>query len=187
MSNDMELSLRVVELSSPDMPRLEQINIDGFPPNERDVLSDFYIELDGVDSEMLGIYEGDSLVGMMMTWRRGNTVYLANFAVALECRGRGLGERALRHYIEERYKGCEVFLCFEALDERADNIEQRERRRAFYLRSGFHETGWFAHFYDMEMELASTAVPCNVNNMRDLLDRASKQWPVYRGDWYVKP
>ena len=40
--------------------------------------------------------------------------------------------------------------------EECDNAEQRERRRNFYLKNGFHETGWFTRINGTEFIIASS-------------------------------
>ena len=42
------------------------------------------------------------------------------------------------------------------LFEASDNTEQRERRRLFYLKNGFYETGWFLNFNDTEFIITSS-------------------------------
>lgn len=62
--------------------------------------------------------------------------YLFFFAVDEERRGKGLGSAALAA-LKERYAGKRLFLARERLDEPCDNLDQRMRRHAFYLRNGF--------------------------------------------------
>ena len=45
---------------------------------------------------------------------------------------------------------------FEAVDENAPNNDQRIRRRNFYLRNGFKETGYFQFYMNTEFEIFCT-------------------------------
>ena len=41
----------------------------------------------------------------------------------------------------------------ETQNEKAENAEERKRRKAFYLRNGLKETGLFVNVYDTDFEL----------------------------------
>lgn len=53
------------------------------------------------------------------------------------------------------YPQKRLILDFEMLDETAANCEQRKKRRAFYLRNGFQETGWFISYNNIDFEIVS--------------------------------
>lgn len=73
-------------------------------------------------------------------------------AVAEEERGRSTGGKIL-HQLNEMYRGKSVFVEIEVEDDSKENAEQRRRRKNFYLRNGFKETGIVVNVYDVEMEL----------------------------------
>ena len=55
-------------------------------------------------------------------------------------------------------KLCHAFISLmaphtETQDEKAENAEERKRRKAFYLRNGLKETGLFVNVYDTDFEL----------------------------------
>lgn len=39
----------------------------------------------------------------------------------------------------------------EAIDDEAENIEQRKARKSFYLCNGYHETGYYLDYNDLIM------------------------------------
>ncbi|MCD7769424.1 MAG: hypothetical protein LUH36_04815, partial [Oscillospiraceae bacterium] len=78
--------------------------------------------------------------------------YLLFFAVSGELRARGYGTAALKALFR-RYEGLPIALDFEPVDEAAENNAQRIRRKAFYLRSGFHETGLYTRTCGRGFEL----------------------------------
>ena len=102
--------------------------------------------------EVLLIMDGEQPAGFAIAAPFEERVLLAYFAVAPEGRGKGTGSEALS-LIRRRYEGKSLFLEIEALDERAENAEQRARRKAFYLRNGMRESGFFSRLAGMKMEV----------------------------------
>ena len=59
------------------------------------------------------------------------------------------------------FSHLQIILDFEIIDESAENLEQRIRRKNFYLRNGFHETGRFTLLNGYRFE-----VVCNKQELR---------------------
>ena len=55
--------------------------------------------------------------------------------------------------LKAQYPGKKQVVDFEMLDETADNSRQREKRRNFYLRNGYKETGFFLSYLGVEYEV----------------------------------
>ncbi len=79
-------------------------------------------------------------VGFVMVLFCGNIVHLYYFAIHEKLRGQKYGEQAL-NLIRNRYKGRTIWLGVELPDENAENQQQRLRRKRFYYRNGFQDTG----------------------------------------------
>ena len=54
--------------------------------------------------------------------------------------------RDWRHYL----KSSKII---KTQDEKAENAEERKKRKAFYLRNGLQETGLFVNVYDTDFEI----------------------------------
>ena len=67
-------------------------------------------------------------------------------------RGRGVGSQALK-LLAEIYPEQYIFLEIEPENEKASNALQRIRRKKFYLRCGFQETGILWDMYGVPMEV----------------------------------
>ena len=143
------MEIRLLAEGSGDEPVLEEINTEAIPECERNSLDD----LRRTGAEILGIYEDGAPVGFMVTRRYRNILYLAYFAVRKDLRSRGIGGRALRELIAGN-PGYRAVVEFEAPDKSSAENGLRLRRKDFYLRNGFHETGWFTFYDGTEFEIA---------------------------------
>lgn len=179
----MRVSLHSIAKDSPFIGELERINAEAFPPEECDDPKHFFIPMPGIASEVLGIFADDNFVGFMVAWKHMQTVYVAGFAIDERYRNHGLGILAMQEFFT-RFADCEIWLCFEMLDPRANNASMRERRRAFYLRQGFFPTGWFGGFYNMKFELVSNQRPYNIEGFHELLNLVQSFWPAYRANLF---
>ena len=90
-----------------------------------------------------GLYDGEEILGYAFFVRLGNSALLDYLAIAEEHRGEGLGTVFLRQLSAcLRETDC-VLVEVEDPEKAADGETrlQRERRRQFYLRGGWRETG----------------------------------------------
>ena len=132
-----------------DVPVLEAINEAAFPPEERVAIADLIATGDG-RLDLLGIRDdAGALAGFLAVRRYERVQYLAYLAVAADKRSQGLGGRALA-LLRTRAAGDMLTVEFEA----PDGDPLRERRRAFYRRAGFTETGWYSTYDGAEFSLA---------------------------------
>ena len=68
-------------------------------------------------------------------------------------RSSGIGSKAFKAIVDH-YGDTPFWFSYESPFEESDNAEQRERRRRFYLKNGFHETGWFTKMNGTEFIIA---------------------------------
>ena len=54
----------------------------------------------------------------------------------------------------DRYPDTQIVTEYETPDDSCDNNSMRLRRRDFYLRNGFYETGWYSFYDDTEFTIA---------------------------------
>ncbi|MBR1711369.1 MAG: GNAT family N-acetyltransferase [Clostridia bacterium] len=147
--------MRIAKLTAgnPHLARIEEINNEAFPDSERVSVPTMLAFVRDGNGEILGLYEGKSdsaenlPVGFGFAVTGAQVVYLFFFAIERDRRNHGVGSRALAA-ICEHFHGRQVILDFEELLPGRPETELRERRKAFYLRNGFCETGRY------------TALPC---------------------------
>ncbi len=92
------------------------------------------------DSALKACYDGDVFCGFYSTITVGDITHILFLAVDDGLRNRGYGS-ALLELISRRYPENRIILDIEAEDSKAGNNEQRIRRKAFYEKNGYVESG----------------------------------------------
>ena len=147
------MELREITKVSEDKVVLEEINTEAISENERTSLDNLFATGADGNLEVLGIYEENGPVGFFVVRKYKSTRYLAYFSVKAEWRSKGIGSKALAFLID-RYPNCQIVVEFEAPRKDVKEDDMIVRRRNFYLRNGFHETGWFTFYDGVEFEIA---------------------------------
>ena len=143
----------------PDIPILKKLFVEAFPENERMMsMDDILANLNQMPADLLGVYPEetpDRFVGFFFGLRGKSSVYGVYYATLPELRSTGVGGKAFKAILDY-YDDIPFLFSYESPFEESDNAVQRERRRSFYLKNGFHETGWFASLNGTEFILASS-------------------------------
>ncbi len=107
------------------------------------------------------------LCGLVITVLYQDMVLLDYFAISQKKRGQGVGTEAIS-LIREKYAQKRFFLEIERTDVEAKNIEQRLKRKNFYLRNGLTETALYVKLFGVEMEILSDSCKINFEEYRRL-------------------
>ncbi|HRR76422.1 MAG TPA: GNAT family N-acetyltransferase [Ruminococcus sp.] len=150
------MELRKLPRYSADKLIADAINEEAFPECERNSLDSLYASDTEERLDILGIYENGTIAGFFVVRIFESIRYLAYFAVSQYKRSSGIGSKAIQ-LLKQRYHGAQIVAEFEAPDENCGNNALRLRRRDFYLRNGFFETGWYSFYDDTEFTIACTA------------------------------
>ena len=102
--------------------------------------------------EMLALVDEDEFAGLAINLidEEQNRALLDYYAIAPEKRNGGYGSKGLEVLLE-RFKNYKYIFEIETQNEKAENAEERKRRKAFYLRNGLKETGLFVNVYDTDV------------------------------------
>ena len=146
------MELRKLAADCKDRDLLEEINHEAFPPSERMNTEELFQFAQRTDTDILGIYDNDLLVGFIVLVKNEPSSYLYYLAIDHRLRSKGYGSKAIQALLS-LYSHLQITLDFEVLDPAAPNLEQRKRRREFYLRNGFHETGYYTVLNGEKFEL----------------------------------
>ena len=111
--------------------------------------------------EMLALVDEDEFAGLAINLidEEQNRALLDYYAIAPEKRNGGYGSKGLEVLLE-RFKNYKYIFEIETQNEKAENAEERKRRKAFYLRNGLKETGLFVNVYDTDFELLTPDGEC---------------------------
>ena len=96
--------------------------------------------------------DGDTFAGFMVVQTYGNLAYLFFLAIDAPCRSKGYGGQAIKA-LKTAYPGKKQVVDFEMLDSTSANYAQRLKRREFYLRNGYKETGLFLSYLGVDYEV----------------------------------
>ena len=112
-----------------------------FPKIERHPVMELFSASSGGRAEFLRFSENGKFIGLAYMIVSGSVAFLLYLAVDGRKRSMGYGSAMLKA-IKKRYDGKDVVLLIESLHEECGNMDIRVRRKGFYLRNGFHDTGF---------------------------------------------
>ena len=135
-----------------DWLRLYRLYMEAFPASERKPLSIILRMYRNGKVDIWCLREENAFVGLATTINGDDLTLLDYFAVEGKRRGQGVGSAALQKLLA-RYGEQGMFLEIETTAGNAPNQAQREKRKAFYLRSGLEELHTTAKLFGVQMEL----------------------------------
>ena len=144
--------MRIKEAAKEQLEWIYELYMETFPENERKPFQLMKEKTKEGKMEMLAIEEEGGLVGLAITILYQDMVLLDYFAMHPNNRGKGLGGEAIEQ-LKKRYQNKRLFLEIETLDEKADNYNERVRRKAFYLSHGLTEAKINVLLFGVEMEI----------------------------------
>lgn len=164
----MDLELISLRPDSRDRRYFEAVNEEAFPPSERMSFDSAFELALKADADVLGIYDGKKPVGFVILLKNSECAYLYYLAIDQTVRTKGYGGAAL-HKLAEDYSDLQLILDFEEIDEAAPNYAQRIRRKRFYLRNGFCETGCYTKLSENRFEVVCNGGALRKDAFRELI------------------
>lgn len=148
----MKLHTKPITENSLYWETVNALAVEAFPPEEY-LDPVILVEMSKADNfDFLALLDGDKFVGFMVVQTHKDLAYLLFLAIDPACRAMGYGSRAIET-LKVEYPDKKQVVDFEMLDKTATNYEQREKRRNFYLRNGYLETGHFLSYLDVDYEV----------------------------------
>lgn len=141
---------------------------EAFPPEEYLAPSELVKMARTDDFDFLALLDGETFVGFMVVKTYKSMTYLFFLAIDPTHRGRGYGSRAIET-LKAEYPNMSHVVDFEMLDDTAPNREQREKRRSFYLRNGYRETGLFLTYYGVDYEVFCMGDSFAIDTFKELM------------------
>lgn len=154
--------------NSSDIAVLEKINEEAFPESERNLLTD----LIDTGAVVLGIYDYSEAIGFFVIREFKDIIYLAYLAVRSDIRNRGIGKACLQELVNE-YFDKQIIAEYEAPDASVNHGVMCLRRRNFYRRNGFKQTGWYTFYDETEFEIGCAGAEFDIDMFNEFIDHLS--------------
>ena len=135
-----------------EIPRMFLLYRNAFPRSERKPFPRITSMAKAGRADLWTIRMDGRFAGLAATVNGPDIVLLDYFAVKRSLRGRGVGSSALLQ-LERAYADRGFFVEIESTLEEADNREQRERRKGFYVNCGMVPMNTEADVFGVRMEL----------------------------------
>ena len=119
--------------------QIKQLYETAFPEGEQIPWEDLMRLIEEMPLDFTAYYDREDFIGFTIVYPRKQYNWYWYFAVQEDLRGKGYGQQILTQLIE-KYKGQTCVLDMESPTQECENINQRRRRHAFYLRNGFRDT-----------------------------------------------
>ena len=132
--------------------KIKQLYETAFPEDEQIPWDDLMRLIWEIPLDFTAYYDGEDFIGFTIVYQRKSFNWFWYFAVREELRGKGYGQQILTQLIE-RYKGQPFVLDMESTTQVCDNLEERRKRQAFYLRNGFKDTNVYRTYNDITMTI----------------------------------
>lgn len=132
--------------------RLYRLYQSAFPANEKKPFSMIYSMQKKKKTDIWYCEEDGKFVGLVITINGSDKILLDYLAVAKNCRGQGIGSKMLKQ-MRKQYGDKGLFLEIEVVTKKANNYEERKRRKKFYLSNGMTEMHTFVELFGVDMEL----------------------------------
>lgn len=140
--------------SHKDWKKIKKLYKTAFPRYERKPIFIIKHTYKKGSTDVWIIEENSDFLGFMITLNTEELILLDYFAVVPEMRGKGVGTEALK-ILQEKYSNKKLFLETESVYTEAPNIEERKKRKRFYLNNGMTETGIIVSLFGTDMEVLS--------------------------------
>ena len=134
----MKLRMQKVKINNKDIKR---IYFEAFPKKERMPFPLMVAMSKLWNTQFFGFYDGDIPYGFIYLASNRKIVFVMFLAVDKYLRSKGYGSFILQQ-IEKKYPNRKIIVSIEPCDDIAPDIELRKRRKSFYLRNGYRETGY---------------------------------------------
>lgn len=150
-----------------DWKKIRKLYMSAFPSCERKPLSVIRYKQHKKAADVWVVEDEGEFVGLAITMNGPDLVLLDYFAIDDFKRGKGYGSKALK-LLQETYSDYRFFLEIERTDVEAENIEERKRRKSFYLQNGMMELKVHAVLFGVEMELLGYQCKVSFEEYRNL-------------------
>lgn len=123
-----------------------------FPKAERKPFGRITAMVKAGRADLWTIREDGTFAGFAATVNAPELILLDYLAVSKKYRGSGIGTAALKALMRH-YRDRGVFVEIESTSEKAENLQERQKRKQFYVNCGMEPMGTEADLFGVRMEL----------------------------------
>ncbi len=148
----MNLRAEKVNGKNKDRQRVKEIYFSAFPKEERMAFGLMLIMGKLWNTKFLSFHDGETVCGFVYMAITKKLIFIMFFAVDESIRSQGYGGRILEK-IQSMYPGRKIIVSIERCDVDAKDSKQRIRRKRFYEKNGYVDTGYLVKLAGVEQEI----------------------------------
>lgn len=145
----MTLKAKKVKLRNKEV---KKIYVDSFIKEERLPFLLMVILSKITSTDFLAFYDKNELCGFIYMATSNKITFVMFFAIDKNIRSKGYGSQILSE-ISRLYPDNKIIISIERCDVSAEDIEERIRRKKFYLKNGYNETDYLITLSNVEQEI----------------------------------
>ena len=107
------------------------------------------------NTQFFGFYDGDVPCGFAYLASNRKILFVMFLAVDGSLRSKGYGSLILQQ-LKDKYPDQKIIISIEPCDDHAPDLDLRKRRKAFYMRNGYRETGYMMKLNGVVQEIIIT-------------------------------
>ncbi|WP_301705208.1 GNAT family N-acetyltransferase [uncultured Parabacteroides sp.] len=146
------MKLKRITFDFADIELLNALAKEAFPPEEYIAPIELIEMSQKTNLDFWALYEDKSFIGFSVIVTHKTMVYLFFLAINPTVRSLGYGSIALSELIR-KYPSYQHVVDMEMIDNNASNIAQRIKRKKFYLKNGYMETGHYLSYFGVSYEI----------------------------------
>ena len=147
----MKLQYEIITENHQDLSKIRHLYLTAFPEDERAPFDSLIQRAKKPNIDFVAFYDEKQFCGFTYLIKEEHLLYIFYFAVDDHLRNKGYGSMII-NYLKEIYKDYSIFLEIEVLNPTEANYAQRKRRKDFYIRNEFRESG-YGYTFGVEYEV----------------------------------
>lgn len=148
----MRFRIQKVKMTSTEIKR---IYFEAFPKRERMPFPVMVAMSKLWNTQFFGFYDGDIPCGFIYLASSRKIVFVMFFAVDASLRSKGYGSLILQQ-LKAKYPDKKTIISIEPCEDSAPDLDLRKRRKSFYMRNGYNETGYMMKLNGVVQEIIIT-------------------------------
>jgi len=169
----MSLTSQLITDAFPDLEKVDQLNKEAFPEEERVSLEEFLSYQDRDDAHFFAFYNEEEFVGFPNAAVDRIVPAQTHEDPLFVVRSHGYGREIIEKLID--FYQRTMILEVERLDEDCDNLEQRKARMDFYKQNGFKTANAFLEYEGLSFEILYRGDHFDEEAYRDIFQKLQEE------------